>query len=97
MQLAGTIIDYVLGLCLLVLIARIVVDWVQQLARSWRPRGVVLVLCEVIYSLTDPPLRAVRRILPPVRLGMMSLDLSPVLLFVGIYVLRILNGAIFFG
>ncbi len=97
MQVAGEVIGFVLWVCFLVLIARIVLDWVQMLSRSWQPRGFVLVLCEIIYSLTDPPLRAIRRVLPPLRLGMIALDLSPLVLFVVIYLLRILNRVIFFS
>ena len=58
-----------LQLYLLVLLARIVVDWVQVLARDYRPRGPMLVLFEVVYTLTDPPLRALRRVIPPLRIG----------------------------
>lgn len=97
MHVVGGVIDFVLWACLLILIARIVLDWVQMLSRSWQPRGFVLVLCEVIYSATDPPLRAVRRVLPPLRLGMIALDLSPVVLFVMIWLLQRLNRLVFFG
>ncbi|MGH3497488.1 MAG: YggT family protein [Nocardioidaceae bacterium] len=96
MLIAGQIINFALWICIVVLIARIVLDWVQQLSRSWHPRGVVLLLCEAIYSVTDPPLRVVRKVIPPVRLGMVALDLSPLVLFVIIYLLRILNVAIFY-
>jgi YggT family protein len=97
MQVAGEIIAFVLWICLILLIARIVLDWVQMLARSWQPRGPVLVLCEVIYTITDPPLRAIRRVLPPLRLGMVALDLSPLVLFVLIYILQLVNARIFFS
>ena len=97
MRVVGGVIDFDLWACLLILIARIVLDWVQMLSRSWQPRGFVLVLCEVIYSATDPPLRAVRRVLPPLRLGMIALDLSPVVLFVMIWLLQRLNRLVFFG
>lgn len=95
MRLVGEILGFVLWMALIVLIARIVLDYVQMLARDWRPSGPVLVLAEVIYSLTDPPLRAVRRVLPPVRLGAVMLDLSPLVLFVIIYLLRSLVALIF--
>ena len=97
MQVAGEIIAFVLWVCLILLIARIVLDWVQMLARSWQPRGAILVLCEVIYTITDPPLRAIRRVLPPLRLGMVALDLSPLVLFVLIYILQLVNARIFFS
>ena len=95
MRTAGAIIDFVLLLAMLFLIARIVLDWVQMLARSWRPTGFVMVLCEIIYSITDPPMRAVRSVLPPIRIGMVALDLSPLVLFVIIFVLRAVNRMIF--
>lgn len=95
MRTAGEIISFVLLLALLFLLARIVLDWVQMLSKSWRPSGFVLVLCEIIYSITDPPLRAIRAVLPPIRLGMVALDLSPLVLFVIIYILRAVNSAVF--
>jgi YggT family protein len=96
MELVGSILDTILLLAIIVLIARFILDWVQMLARSWRPRGVVLVLCEALYSLTDPPLRAVRRAIPPLRLGAVMLDLSPMILLIAVYILRALVRNIFF-
>lgn len=96
MTVVGEVIGFILWAAILILIARIVLDWVQMLARSWHPKGVILVLCEVIYSITDPPLRAIRKVLPPLRLGMMALDLSPLVLFVVIYILMAVNRAVFF-
>jgi len=92
----GDVLGFILWIALIVLIARIVLDWVQMLARDWRPSGLVLVLAETIYSLTDPPLRSVRRVLPPVRLGVAMLNLSPLVLFVIIYLLRYLVALIFY-
>jgi YggT family protein len=66
----------ILWLYFLVLLARLVFDYVQLFARSWEPKGPVLVLAEGIYTLTDPPLRFLRRFIPPLRLGQISLDLS---------------------
>ena len=96
MQAVGVLLAYVLWACVLVLSARFVIDWVQVLARSWRPRGVVLVLCEAIYTLTDPPLRALRSVIPPLRLGTVALDLSPMVLLIALFILQQLNAAIFF-
>lgn len=72
----GSLIAQLLQLYLLVMIGRLVFDYVQMFARSWRPTGFVLVLVETIYSLTDPPLNFFRRFIPPVRVGSVSLDLS---------------------
>jgi YggT family protein len=64
-----------------VLIGRLVLDWVQVFAREWRPRGVLLVVAEAIYSITDPPLKALRRVVPPLQLGSVRLDLAFLILF----------------
>ena len=64
------------------LIVRLVFDWVQMFARSWRPRGVALVAAHAVYSITDRPLKLLRRLIPPLRLGGISLDLGFLLLFI---------------
>jgi YggT family protein len=58
-----------------------VLDWVQVFARDWRPRGVALVVAEVTYTLTDPPIKALRRIIPPLRLGPVAFDVGFLLVF----------------
>jgi YggT family protein len=96
MALVGEILLFLLWIAIIVLIARFVLDWVQMLARQWRPRGLVLVFCEGLYSITDPPLRAVRRLIPPLRLGAVMLDLSPMVLLIGIFILQRVVQAVFF-
>lgn len=63
------------------LIIRLVFDWIQVFSRDWKPRGIVLVLAEGVYSVTDPPLRALRKVIPPLRLGAIQLDLAFTVLF----------------
>jgi YggT family protein len=78
---------------LLLLIGRLVLDWIQVFAREWRPRGPVLVVAEVIYTATDPPLKLLRRLIPPLRLGSVQLDLAFFILFLLTYVvLNVLQG-----
>ncbi|MCW2801406.1 MAG: YggT family protein [Aeromicrobium sp.] len=96
MASAGAIILFVLWIAVVLLIARFVLDWVQMLARQWRPTGFVAVICEGIYSVTDPPLRAVRGVIPPLRLGAVVLDLSPMILLIGIFILQAITRSIFF-
>ena len=91
MRTIGGIFEIALWLFTLVLIVRLVAEWVLLLARSWQPRGPVLVVLEGVYTVTDPPLRALRRVVPPLRLGGISLDLSLMLLLVICWVLRRLN------
>jgi YggT family protein len=67
----------VVGLAFFVLlIARLVLDYIFMFARDYTPRGFVLILAEVVFTITDPPLRFVRRFVPPLRIGGISLDLA---------------------
>jgi len=78
---------YVLTVYLVVLIARMVLSWIQVYAKSWSPSGILLVVAEGVYSATDPPLRFLRRYIPSIRLGSVALDLSFIVLFLVVYVL----------
>jgi YggT family protein len=82
------IISSVLLVFLILLFARFVVDWVMVLARSWRPTGLVAAGLEVVYSTTDPPLKAVRRVIPPLNLGSVRLDLGFMVLLIAVLLLR---------
>lgn len=66
----------------LTLMVRLVFDWIQVYAREWRPRGAALVGASIIYRLTDPPLRKLRRMIPPLRIGSVALDIGFLLLLV---------------
>jgi YggT family protein len=76
-----SLLSLVVFLFLLALIIRLVFDWIQVFSRDWKPKGIVLVLAEAVYSVTDPPLKALRRVIPPLRLGSVQLDLAFTLLF----------------
>lgn len=82
------IIGWIFQIAIWLIIARIVIDWIQVLAQQWRPTGGVAAVFEVIYSITDPPLNAVRKIVPPIRLGQVMLDLSPMILILGLVLLQ---------
>jgi len=69
---------------------RFVVDWVQVFARRWSPSGVLLVVLEAVYTITDPPIKALRKVIPPLRLGSIMLDLSFLLVMLGAYLLLVL-------
>jgi YggT family protein len=88
MALFWSVIAFALYLYLLLIIARIVVEVARQFARSWRPIGVAAVGIELVYSSTDPPVKVLRRVIPPLRLGGMSLDLSIMILWIAILALR---------
>nr|WP_152815251.1 YggT family protein [Arthrobacter bussei] len=71
----------------LALILRIVYDAVQGFARDWRPQKLALVLASGVYSVTDPPIKALRRLIPPLRLGGVQLDLAFLVLFILVLIL----------
>ncbi len=89
--IVGSIISVVASIYSLVLLIRIGLDWAQFLAPRWRPRGFVLVFANLVYALTDPPLRWLRRFIPPLRLGPVALDMGVVVLFFGLYLLQLLG------
>ena len=87
MSIVGRVLSTVLWAYLLVMIARLIFDYIRIFARSWQPRGVVLLFAELVYTLTDPPLRFLRRFIPPLRLGGVSLDLSFLVLIIVLQIL----------
>jgi len=86
-SLIASIIYLILWLFIAVLFVRFIVDWVQVFARAWTPKGPALVLLEVVYSITDPPILFFRKFIPPLRLGSVALDLSFMLVMVIAYLL----------
>ncbi len=87
MGILKLVLYYLLALYLLVLIGRMIFSWIQAFARSWRPAGIVLVIAETIFTLTDPPLKFLRRYIPPLRLGTVAMDLSYMVLFIVVLIL----------
>lgn len=83
MRIFANVLYLVVLVFFLLLLVRLVLDWVQVFAREWRPTGFVLVVAEVAYSVTDPPLRALRRVLPPIGIGSVRLDLAFLVLALG--------------
>ena len=88
------ILYVVLTVFMVLLFARFIVDWVMVLARSWRPAGLVAAGLEVVYSTTDPPLKAVRRVIPPLNLGQIRLDLGFMVVLIAVVVLRGIVGGL---
>ncbi|MAT60693.1 MAG: YggT family protein [Micrococcales bacterium] len=78
------ILSTILWIYWLILIGRLIFDWVQVFSRDWRPRGPLLLVAEAIYTMTDPPLNFLRRFIPPLKLGQVSLDLSFLVLILAV-------------
>jgi YggT family protein len=87
MSAVGQVLATALWLYWLVMIARLVLDLVQAFARDWRPAGILLLLAEAVYTITDPPLRLLRRFIPPVRIGSVQFDLAFLIVLIALQIL----------
>lgn len=94
MYVVGSIIHVILFVFIALMWVRFIVDWVMVFARQWQPTGPLLVVLEVVYSVTDPPIKALRKVIPPLRLGNFALDLSFLLVLVIAWVLLNVNDAV---
>ncbi|ANG85543.1 YggT family protein [Microbacterium aurantiacum] len=96
-QLIASILNFLLLLYVFVLFARLVLEWIPIFNREWRPRGAGLVAAEVVYTVTDPPIRTFRRFIPPLRVGTVAIDfgfaLTMLLCFILLSVTRSIAGA----
>ena len=93
MNAVGYVIYAVLVVFIGFMWVRFIAGWVMVFARSWSPQGVVLVVLEAVYSFTDPPIKALDRVIPPLRIGNFVLNLSFLIVFVSAYVLKDLTTA----
>jgi len=80
--IVATVAIYVLWVFIGLMFLRMIIDWTMMFARNWRPSGLLAAVLELAYSATDPPLRALRRVLPPLRLGSVALDLAFIVLVI---------------
>jgi len=94
MSVALNVLKYALYAFLVVLIFRLVMDYVFQFARSWHPGRAMVVILEGTYTVTDPPLKLLRRFIPPLRLGGVALDLSFLVLMIIVYILISVVGSL---
>jgi len=88
-----TVIDVLFTLYLLLLWARIALDLVRAFVHDWRPRGAMLIFAESVYTVTDPPVRFFRRVLPPMRVGPVALDFSIAVVMLAIILILAILGA----
>lgn len=72
------------------LVLRIIIEMIQSFSRNWSPARWFMVVAEGLFVITDPPVKALRKLIPPVRLGGMGLDVSILVLFFGLQVLMML-------
>ncbi|BCJ77811.1 MULTISPECIES: YggT family protein [Catellatospora] len=81
----------------LVLLARFVMGYVLSFSRRWQPARGSAAALEVVWSVTDPPLKALRRVIPPLRIGTVSIDLSSIVLLIILLVLMIIVRSLILG
>ena len=86
------LVDIFIDTYLLILFVRMILDWVMVLSPRWYPRGFVASLIRVIYSLTEPPLRWLRRYIPPLPMGRIQLDVSFMVLYAALIIIQVLLG-----
>lgn len=82
----GTILGFLIWAYLVVLTVRALLSLVPLFIRDWQPRGALLVVAELVYTLTDPPLHWLRRVIPPLRIGGTQWDVGFLVLFLGLSV-----------
>ena len=86
--------QFALFLFMMVLFARVILGFVLSFARDWRPAGLMLVVTEAVFTITDPPLKALRKVIPPLQLGQLRLDIAFLVLFFGCSILYGILGAL---
>jgi len=87
-------VDLALLVFYLLVVARVIAEMTRSFARSWRPAGATAVGLEVVFTVTDPPLKLLRKALPPVDIGGRPIDLSVLVLFICIWVARVIVGGL---
>ncbi|MGM7671883.1 YggT family protein [Microbacterium sp. A93] len=83
----ASIVHLVLLIYIFVLFARLILEYIPLFNREWRPKGPTLIAAELVYTVTDPPIRMFRRFIPPLRIGTLSLDFGFTLTMLGVLIL----------
>lgn len=86
-SIIGQVVYLLLYAYLLVLTARLVMSYVITFAGRWRPGRGAAASLELVWSVTDPPVRALRRVFRPLRVGTVSMDIAFIALVLILYVL----------
>ena len=80
-----------------VLIARIIIEMIQSFSRQFNPPRWFMVVAEPLFVITDPPVMALRRLIPPLQMGGVALDVSVLVLFILLSILTRILQIVFFG
>ena len=96
MALFGAIIYALVGLYSLLVIVRIIIEMVQAFSKQFDPPHWFIMVAEPIFRVTDPPMNALRKLIPPLKLGGsgVGLDVSVIVLFFILMLIQMLVGAV---
>ncbi len=87
MHILKEVLQIVLAIYLFILVVRMIFSWIQAFSRDWQPSGILLVIAESVFTVTDPPLKFLQRFIPSLRLGMVAIDLSFMVLFIVVLIM----------
>lgn len=94
----GSALAWAASIYTMILLARVILDWTRLLAPRWNPPGWLLVILDWIYRITDPPIRWMRRFIPPIRLGNVALDVGFLVVFIIVIIIeRVGNWMVYLG
>jgi YggT family protein len=88
MTIVGQVLGFALQIFFYLMIARFIVELVMSLGRSWKPSGLLLPILDITYTITDPPLKFVRKFVPPLQLGPIALDLAWTIVLFAVLILQ---------
>jgi YggT family protein len=88
MTIVGQVLGFALQIFFYMMIARFIVELVMSLGKSWRPSGLLLPILDITYTITDPPLKFVRKFVPPMKLGPIALDLAWTIVLFAVLILQ---------
>lgn len=82
------VIYYLLTLFFVLLLIRLVFEVVKSFAREWYPKGILAMALEAVFTVTDPPIKLLRKLIPPLKIGQIQFDLALLILFILVSILR---------
>lgn len=88
MSIVGLVLYWALQIFFYAMIGRFIGDLVMSANPSWRPKGILLPIMDFAYTLTDPPIRFVRKFVPPLKLGPIALDLAWTIVLFAVIILQ---------
>ena len=96
MHYIGLVLIRLIGIYIWFLIGRALLSWLPIIAPNFKPKGMIAAIFELVFTLTDPAVKFAQKLIPPLRIGNVGLDLGFILVFFGLVFLQRLIYLIFF-